>query len=122
MTDINWFKSKKHRYVSLNEITLMSKGIFINNEIVKNLALLKFNYAQVAIINDDSFILQFTTFRLAEAGNYRVSMTRSGAMRINCKQFVQIYFNIIKNPKYAHIETIEKDEKHLILQCKIKNT
>lgn len=89
-------------------------------EVVNNLRLDDYNFAQVALLDDKTFIVQFTLNRVNDATNYRVIITSKGASKVSCIQFVDKYFNARHDVKHCKLKVVERDIDHLMIECKLE--
>ena len=117
---MNWFKNSKSKNICNDQVTLAKNGLYFNMEVVVNLNLDDYNFAQVALIDDKTFFTQFTRARINDATNYKVIMTPKRAIRVNCIQFVDKYFNARQDVKHCKLKVIERDVEHLIIECKLE--
>jgi hypothetical protein len=89
-------------------------------EVVNNLSLDDYNFAQVALLDDKTFIVQFTLNRVNDATNYRIIILPKGAAKVNCIQFVDKYFNARHDVKHCKLKVVERDIDHLMIECKLE--
>lgn len=116
---MKWYKGNRCRNISLNEITISKRGIYFNNELVNNLNLSSYNFAQVAYIDKTHVAIQFTSRRIDDASNFKVCIIKSGAIRINAVKFVKNYFDT-SNLKHGFIDITERDNDHILLTCNLE--
>ena len=117
---MNWFKNNKSKNLSIDNVTLAKHGLYFNIEANNNLKLNHFKFAQVALIEDKIFCVQFTMHRVNNATNYKIFTTRNNAVKLNCVQFVNRYFNAYDGIKYAKSKVKERDNEHLLIECKLE--
>lgn len=117
---MNWFKNHKSRNLCNDSVTLAKNGLYFNMEVVNNLSLGDYNFAQVAVFDDKAFIVQFTLNRVNDATNYRVIITPKGASKVCCVQFVDKYFNTRHDIKHCRLKIVERDADHLRIICKLE--
>lgn len=117
---MNWFKNCKSKNICNDQVTLAKNGLYFNMEVVVNLKLDDYNFAQVALIDDKTFFTQFTCARINDATNYKVIMTPKRAIKVNCIQFVDKYFHARQDVKHCKLKVIERDIEHLIIECKLE--
>lgn len=117
---MNWFKNHKSKNLCNDSVTLAKNGLYFNMEVVNNLSLDDYNFAQVALLDDKTFIVQFTLNRVNDATNYRVIITSKGASKVSCIQFVDKYFNARHDVKHCKLKVVERDADHLMIKCKLE--
>ena len=117
---MNWFKNHKSKNLCNDSVTLAKNGLYFNMEVVNNLSLDDYNFAQVALLDDKTFIVQFTLNRVNDATNYRVIITSKGASKVSCIQFVDKYFNARHDVKHCKLKVVERDIDHLMIECKLE--
>ena len=117
---MNWFKNHKSKNTCNDSVTLAKNGLYFNIEVVNNLRLDGYNFAQVALLDDKTFIVQFTLNRVNDATNYRVIITPKGASKVCCIQFVDKYFNARHDVKHCRLKVVERDADHLMIKCKLE--
>ena len=117
---MNWFKNHKSKNLCNDSVTLAKNGLYFNMEVVNNLSLDDYNFAQVALFDDETFIVQFTLNRVNDATNYKVIITSKGASKVSCVQFVDRYFNARHDVKHCILKVIERDADHLMIKCKLE--
>lgn len=114
---MNWFKNHKSKHLSIDSVTLAKNGLYFNREVVYNLKLREFAFAQVSLVGDNTFYVQFTKHRVNDATNYKVIVTNKEAGKVNCIQFVDMYFNARNDVKHCRLRVIERDTEHLLIRC-----
>lgn len=117
---MNWFKNRKSKNLAIDNVTLAKNGLYFNVEVNNNLKLSQFKFAQVAITGIKIFCVQFTLNRVNNATNYKVISTTKNAIKVNCIQFVDIYFNAREDVKHAKLQVKERDDQHLLIECKLE--
>jgi hypothetical protein len=117
---MNWFKNRKSKNLAIDNVTLAKNGLYFNVEVNNNLKLSQFKFAQVAITGIKTFCVQFTLNRVNEATNYKVILTTKNAIKVNCIQFVDIYFNAREDVKHAKLQVKERDDQHLLIECTLE--
>lgn len=117
---MNWFKNRKSKNLAIDSVTLAKNGLYFNLEVNNNLQISKFKFAQVAITGTKTFCVQFTLNRVNEATNYKVISTPKNAIKVNCIQFVDRYFNARNDVKHAKLQVKERDNQHLLIECKLE--
>ena len=117
---MNWFKNRKSKNLAIDNVTLAKNGLYFNMEVNNNLKLSQFKFAQVAITGIKIFCVQFTLNRVNNATNYKVTLTTKNAIKVNCIQFVDRYFNAREDVKHAKLQVKERDDQHLLIECKLE--
>lgn len=117
---MNWFKNRKSKNLAIDNVTLAKNGLYFNVEVNNNLKLSQFKFAQVAITGTKTFYVQFTLNRVNEATNYKIISTAKNAIKVNCIQFVDKYFNAREDVKHAKLQVKERDDQHLLIECKLE--